>query len=333
MTKVSIVIPVFNCKEMVEEMILCIINQTYRQWELLLVDDGSTGETLDMLNEFSRKDERIKIFQRQKLPKGASACRNIGLQNVEGEYIILFDSDDLISNTCIENRVKFIENNPDIDYAIFPGRTFRNEEDIQNKTNITQFYGIDRKEDDLSSFLKTDYPFGVWNNIYRKDSITHYKWDEHVLIYNDFAFMIPMILDKLVYRYSPLKEYDYYYRTNYSKSAITSNQVTPEKIESTYYLLSKTINSLKILDNSSKYIKDYFLFFLYYFHRLLMDSNLIEINKFIIFCSLYYKKSNIIKLRIISFLSRNIDNRKIKSRFIRLLFAIFFVNLDAIHLQ
>ena len=68
---VSIIIPIFNRKELVSSMINSVINQTFQNWELLLIDDGSTEDTLEMLHQFTIVDKRIYLYKRDKHPKGA----------------------------------------------------------------------------------------------------------------------------------------------------------------------------------------------------------------------------------------------------------------------
>ena len=77
-TKVSVVIPVYNVINYLATTINSIICQTYTNWELLLVDDGSTDGSLEVSRAFCKEDERIHLFERDRPPKGAPTCRNIG---------------------------------------------------------------------------------------------------------------------------------------------------------------------------------------------------------------------------------------------------------------
>ena len=124
---ISIVIPVFNQPEYVRSMIDSIINQSYKDWELLLIDDGSDEATISILKEFAVVDDRISLFQRPKYaPKGAQTCRNIGLSKAKGEYIIFYDSDDILYQDALQQRIKFMQDNLDIDFAVFPFSAFSN---------------------------------------------------------------------------------------------------------------------------------------------------------------------------------------------------------------
>ena len=94
---ISIIIPVFNSEKFIEETLLSVLNQTYTDWECILVDDGSTDASWDIMQEFTAKDIRFRSFKRpENLPKGANSCRNFGFEQSQGDYINWFDSDDVM---------------------------------------------------------------------------------------------------------------------------------------------------------------------------------------------------------------------------------------------
>ena len=79
--------PVFNRKNLVAIMLDSILTNDFNDYEVLAVDDGSDEDTIALLNEYQNKDNRIKLIQRTELPKGATKCRNIGIDKAQGEYI------------------------------------------------------------------------------------------------------------------------------------------------------------------------------------------------------------------------------------------------------
>lgn len=95
---VTIIIPTYNRAHLIGETLDSIIAQTYTNWECIVVDDGSTDTTDVLLNRYKNKDARFKYFVRSiTQPKGANVCRNIGLDKAKGDYIVFFDSDDLMT--------------------------------------------------------------------------------------------------------------------------------------------------------------------------------------------------------------------------------------------
>jgi len=107
---VSVIIPAYNRADLVEETLDSILNQTYTNWECIITDDGSTDNTLDVLTKRATQDARIRVFQRPaSRTKGANTCRNIGIENSQGDYIIFFDSDDLMTPNHIAFKLEKIK--------------------------------------------------------------------------------------------------------------------------------------------------------------------------------------------------------------------------------
>ncbi|WP_299684314.1 glycosyltransferase family A protein [uncultured Dokdonia sp.] len=106
---VSIIIPVYNRADIVGETLLSIQKQTYEYWECIVIDDGSTDTTMDVVSAFAKADSRITLHKRpDALPKGANACRNYGFSISSGTYVNWFDSDDLMVATKLEKQLASI---------------------------------------------------------------------------------------------------------------------------------------------------------------------------------------------------------------------------------
>lgn len=96
---ISIVVPAYNCEKYIAACLESIMVQTFRDYEVLVVDDGSTDHTEDILDEFAKTDRRIRLFRQENA--GPSAARNTGIRNAAGEYIMFCDADDTITpHTC-----------------------------------------------------------------------------------------------------------------------------------------------------------------------------------------------------------------------------------------
>ncbi|MCL6261229.1 glycosyltransferase family 2 protein [Aquiflexum sp. TKW24L] len=106
----SIVIPTFNCADFIRETVEMVRGQCFGDWELVMVDDGSTDETWEILKQLVSTDTRIKIDQRPKSrSKGPSACRNIGVENSKGQYTAFLDADDAWSVDRLQHAYTFIQ--------------------------------------------------------------------------------------------------------------------------------------------------------------------------------------------------------------------------------
>lgn len=99
--KISIIVPVYNAEKTLHRCTNSIINQLYQNWELLLIDDGSTDNSSVICDEYVRKDKRIRVFHKEN--GGVSSARNVGLDNAEGEWITFIDSDDWVENNYLSN--------------------------------------------------------------------------------------------------------------------------------------------------------------------------------------------------------------------------------------
>lgn len=106
---ITIVIPVYNVKKYIERCIKSVINQTYKNIEIILVDDGSTDESGDICDEYAKKDNRIKVIHKKN--GGLSDARNFGIDAANGKYISFVDSDDFVTNNYVEVLYNLIKNN------------------------------------------------------------------------------------------------------------------------------------------------------------------------------------------------------------------------------
>ena len=143
---ISIIVPIYNVEQYLEECINSIINQTYKNLEIILVDDGSTDNSSKKCDEWKKKDKRIKVIHKQN--GGLSDARNVGIINSSGSYLTFIDSDDTVNIHMIEVQYKnLIEYNADIsicDYVIYTDgkRTINYREEVSNNKIVTS-EGID----------------------------------------------------------------------------------------------------------------------------------------------------------------------------------------------
>ncbi|CUP39536.1 glycosyltransferase family 2 protein [Intestinibacter bartlettii] len=109
MPKISVIVPIYNIEEYVEECINSILNQTFKDFELLLVDDGSTDNSFDICRKYEKEDNRIKVIHKKN--GGLSDARNVGIDKACGEYLCFIDGDDFIANDTLENMYNLIKKN------------------------------------------------------------------------------------------------------------------------------------------------------------------------------------------------------------------------------
>ena len=112
---VSVLMQAYNAERYIAEAIESVLNQTYKNFELIVINDGSTDNTLDIIEEFARQDERIKVVSHPNMGMGASL--NKGIAIAKNEWIIRMDADDVMLPHRIERQVAFVSENPDIAVA------------------------------------------------------------------------------------------------------------------------------------------------------------------------------------------------------------------------
>lgn len=118
MKMISIIMPVYNAEKYLKESIESILNQTYTNYEFILVNDGSTDNSLNILQQYSKRDKRIRVFNQENA--GCAAARNNALNKVEGEYIVFVDSDDIVHPMLLEALMNdAIEYNSDISICCY----------------------------------------------------------------------------------------------------------------------------------------------------------------------------------------------------------------------
>ena len=268
---VSIVVPYFNRKPFVKIMVESIIEQSYLNWELLMIDDGSTDGTTALIDDFARRDSRIFSYVRDEFSsiKGACVCRNIGLQKAQGKYIVFFDSDDWITPSCISDRVAFMEANSHIDFCISPFYKYVD----KNVYNGYTASGVDVGQDDLSNLVIRNLPFTVVNNMYKRLSLisNNILWDEKLVSLQDADFNISCLNKNLAYLYCNQDRFDYYVRMIGNTSSISKTVFNESQFRSHLWFLKKNISrnralgrnielmaeSVYILVNSLGYVEEY----------------------------------------------------------------------------
>lgn len=122
---VSVIIPVYNTAKYIRETIISLQHQSLSDFEVILVNDGSTDNTLSIMKELAVEDTRLRVFD---YPNGGvSIARNRGLEHVRGQFIYFFDSDDLLASDCLQRCVERVERDQ-LDFLIFNGEAFFEED-------------------------------------------------------------------------------------------------------------------------------------------------------------------------------------------------------------
>ena len=155
--------PSFNKAKYISESINSVINQTYTNWELIIVDDCSNDDSQEIINLFASKFDNIKTYFNLE-NKGANYCRNLGIERAKGSYIIFLDADDLLAKDCLENRILKIQNT-NFDFCVFTMQVFFKKVGDSNST------WKPNSKKPLNDFLFHKLPWQTMQPIWKTDFI------------------------------------------------------------------------------------------------------------------------------------------------------------------
>lgn len=232
--KVSIIIPVYNVEKYIKQCLKSVLNQTYKNLEIILVNDGTKDNSMKVIEEYLQ-DERIIIINKEN--GGLSSARNSGLDKVTGEYIYFLDSDDWLEENALEI---LINNSSDID--IVRGN-FNYYDEIKNTKRLPKFRLEYNKNLEGKFLLQDGVEVMVWNKLYKTSFIkkNNLKFVEGIIHEDEeFTFKTYMLNPKVKY----LEKVTYNYRVN------RANSITNDSKK------NSSINSLgKIIENFEKQLK------------------------------------------------------------------------------
>lgn len=186
--KVSIIIPVFNTEKKLVDCLESVKNQSYKNFEVILIDDGSSDSSREICDNYSKKDNRFRVKHCKN--SGVSIARNIGIDISKGDYIIFVDSDDKVKSNMLEDMVYNLEQyNSDV---VISGLTFVDGENIikEINPNMKGTIGLD-----IWEYISKDNTglFGyVPNKLYKSDIIKNHdiRFDENKKIQEDLDFAL-----------------------------------------------------------------------------------------------------------------------------------------------
>ncbi|WP_016896802.1 glycosyltransferase family 2 protein [Aerococcus viridans] len=196
MIKISIIMPVYNVKEYLKRSIESVLNQSYKNWELILIDDGSTDGSAMVCDDFSSRYKNIIVKHQSNT--GSGIARQNGVDISSGEYICFIDPDDYISEEALKNNVEIVENyNPDlIVNGYFQIRKDKTKKIRHDKIipNLEGFYNKKEFIQIFKQYLNMN-PRSLWNKLYKKN----------FLLENDIRFTDQRVGQDALYNFQVYK--------------------------------------------------------------------------------------------------------------------------------
>jgi glycosyltransferase involved in cell wall biosynthesis len=238
---VSIIIPNYNRLDYLKDCLQSISNQSYKDWEALVVDDGSTDGSKQLVEQFRKQDQRFKWFVRTGNLKGASVCRNMGVERANGDYIIFLDSDDLLAPNCLEQRVEIMENNAALDFSVFKMQFFKIKPGDDNR-----IWNIETNETILQRFLNLDAVWQTSGPIWRTKILRDIGgFNEQLQCWQDIDIHLKALTANLNYKLYYELPVDCYYRKDSVNSISQSQTNSINKLKSKELLYFWAVQKLK----------------------------------------------------------------------------------------
>lgn len=245
----SVIVPIYNRQKYLEDCIESILNQTFRDFELILVNDGSTDDSGMICEKYALTDSRIKIIHKKN--GGVASARNAGLDVAKGEYLSFIDSDDKISLDLYEKNISILLNDKSIDFVKFPLYYMVGDKIIKDiQYNSSHINNV--KEALLFWTSKGSGVRGyVWENIYKASIFRELRFREG-MIYED-CYIQGFILEQIKHIY--LSNYGKYYYIQHPDSLIRSK----ETLKKSYDDLEATITYMDKMKDFDLINHQYFI--------------------------------------------------------------------------
>lgn len=184
---ISVVVPMYNCEGTIKKCINSIIHQTYKNIEIVVVDDGSTDNTCSICETLKEDDDRIVIIKKEN--GGVSSARNIGIKQSTGKFITFVDADDYIKDNYIETLYKNVGNND----LIISNAIIEKNGISKNFNKVLRAKSVDRNRALKMLFSDICFQSTPWGKLYRTDLVKRIQFNESMRIAEDHEFLIKYI--------------------------------------------------------------------------------------------------------------------------------------------
>lgn len=255
--EISVIVPVYNAEKYLSCCINSILAQSFTNFELLLIDDGSTDKSSEICDDYAAKDQRIKVFHKKN--GGVSSARNVGLDHATGKWITFIDSDDRI----YEDIFNLISSSYDEDLVIFNYDIYHNGT-IQCGKNIPSSYNSYPIKTLLDKYLSIELLRTPWSKFFKRDLINTLRFDNKIKIGEDTLFILQYLRKCGCFFVSEQK----YYLWSKENTPLTDKYKL--SVEQAVYIMTRIYSEYRSLD--IKCIE--FEKFIYWFYHSLCEDDL-----------------------------------------------------------
>lgn len=237
--KISVVVPAYNSELTIKRCLNSILSQSYKNLEVIVVDDGSTDTTESLCYEIKNIDKRVKIISINN--SGVSHARNVGIDNASGEYITFVDSDDFIDKEMYADLVGNFDENIDIVHC-----SYKNVDDFGNTISSvggSNNYKIMNRNEGLECLILGKYfAGGMWNKLYKRSLFNGIRLDENLKI-NEDVFVNYQLFDKAMSTmYIDTPYYNYVDNVNSATHSAKQLEASEQSLKVSQMILNNSEN-------------------------------------------------------------------------------------------
>ncbi|KIR02073.1 Beta-1,3-glucosyltransferase [Lachnospiraceae bacterium TWA4] len=236
--KYSIIIPAYNAQKTIERCVQSILNNSYRNFEVIIIEDCSKDDTYIICKKLAENDRRIRLLRNDR-NSGVSYTRNQGLNIAKGEYLLFVDSDDWVEQDyidCFERQLKYDPETMIVCGYLNDDEKYNSRQDIVCWNQKEEIY---TKEETLMKLFEKNLLQQLWNKVFLREVIEkhHIRFDESISIGEDLRFILEYLHNKLTISITPIKRTPYHYMRDNENSLMY--QVGNEKIDESLYNMRK----------------------------------------------------------------------------------------------
>jgi glycosyltransferase involved in cell wall biosynthesis len=229
---VSIIIPCYNKATFLAETLQAVLNQTFTDWECILVDDGSTDETPAVAKAYLEKDTRFRYFLKKN--EGVSTARNFGLKKAQGDFVIFLDADDILADFSLAKRLDYFSQYPEQDGLVFSTHFF--EYDTNNPGNLFNCDPeIESERKYLEFFLNYQFVWQTTSPIWKRSVLEKVQFRDELRLLEDIVLNIEILFLQNI-KIKRIHLVDNYYRVLLTKKYAFPGQAE-EMTKSVLFLL------------------------------------------------------------------------------------------------
>ena len=244
---ISIIIPIYNCDKYISICLKSIKNQTYKNFEVICINDGSTDNSEKIIKEFCKNDNRFRYKKIRN--SGVSKARNVGMNLALGEYITFIDADDHVDDMYISVLYTSLSSK-DVDCVISNARDYSEDGIIVKEKNNELNYLFNTNQAIKELLLEDKFVCTCWGNLYKSSICKSLKFDINMKICEDFKFLLNyinksnniLVIDKVVYNYLIRK--DSAVNSNFNVSRLDEINFC-KKLINKYYKTNNYVYSIK----------------------------------------------------------------------------------------